>query len=242
MRLSAPVHRLKRKARLLARRENIPLHEALDRVAADEGRQGWSLLMRGRPSPVRHFFKTLQPGDLVLVGARPGQGKTLMGLRILMEALEAGRSGTFFTLEYTERDVSERLRALGFDRAPYARRLVVDTSDSISAGYIVSALNEVLEGTVAVVDYLQLLDRSRGTPPLMEQLCVLRAFARDRGVILVFLSQIDRSYDPVGESVPSIDHVRLADPLDLSLFSRTCFINAGEMRFGARFSLANCRQ
>jgi hypothetical protein len=37
MRLSAPVHQLKRKARLLARADNIPLHAALDRIAAQEG-------------------------------------------------------------------------------------------------------------------------------------------------------------------------------------------------------------
>jgi replicative DNA helicase len=234
MRLSAPVHRLKRAARLLARRENIPLHEALDRVAAGEGRPSWSRLMQDRPSAARHFYETLRPGDLALIGARPGQGKTLMGLSILMEALEAGRSGTFFTLEYTERDVLERLRVLGFHRASSVRRLVVDTSGSISAAYIASALDEAPEGAVAMVDYLQLLDRSRGTPPLMEQVHFLAKFARERRVILIFLTQIDRSYDPEGESTPCIHDVRIADPFDLSIFSKTCFIHAGRMRFGSR--------
>ena len=44
MKLSAPIHHLKRKAKLLSREEKIPLHEALDRVAAQEGFDGWSLL------------------------------------------------------------------------------------------------------------------------------------------------------------------------------------------------------
>ena len=44
MKLSAPLYHLKRKAKLLSRAENIPLHEALDRVARQEGFSGWSLL------------------------------------------------------------------------------------------------------------------------------------------------------------------------------------------------------
>ncbi|TGR60188.1 DNA helicase, partial [Mesorhizobium sp. M2D.F.Ca.ET.223.01.1.1] len=44
MRLSAPVYYLKRQARLLSRGENVPLHQALDRVAAREGFGSWSLL------------------------------------------------------------------------------------------------------------------------------------------------------------------------------------------------------
>ena len=42
MKLSAPVYRLKREARLLSRRGNIPLHKTLDRIAATEGFRSWS--------------------------------------------------------------------------------------------------------------------------------------------------------------------------------------------------------
>jgi len=44
MRLTAPVYQLRRKARLLSHDARIPLHEALDRIAAQEGFAGWSLL------------------------------------------------------------------------------------------------------------------------------------------------------------------------------------------------------
>ena len=44
MKLSAPIYQLKRNAKRLSREEKIPLHEALDRVAAQEGFGGWSLL------------------------------------------------------------------------------------------------------------------------------------------------------------------------------------------------------
>jgi hypothetical protein len=47
MKLSAPIYHLKRQARILSRDENIPLHEALDRLAARE------VLAAGAYSPPR---------------------------------------------------------------------------------------------------------------------------------------------------------------------------------------------
>ena len=44
MKLSAPIYHLKRKAKRLSRDEGIPLHDALDRIAATEGFSAWSML------------------------------------------------------------------------------------------------------------------------------------------------------------------------------------------------------
>jgi len=233
MRLSAPIHQLKRRARLLSRKDKIPLHAALDRIAAGEGFRSWSLLAAKAPSPAGDLYARLRPGDLVLLGARPGHGKTLMSLRLAVEAMKAGKRSAFFTLEYTERDVLERFQALGVDVKPFGDLFTFDASDAISADYIVSSLATAPSGTLAVVDYLQLLDQRRENPELMAQLRKLKSFAEDRGVILVFISQIDRSYDPAAKSCPDIGDVRLPNPLDLSLFSKTCFLNNGSVRFQA---------
>ena len=40
MKLSAPIYHLKRTAKILSREENIPLHEALDRIA-EQRRLRW---------------------------------------------------------------------------------------------------------------------------------------------------------------------------------------------------------
>ena len=61
----------------------------------------------------------------------------------------------------------------------------------------------------------------------------LRAFARERGLSIVFVSQIDRSYDPSRKPVPGIQDVRLPNPLDLTLFDKAVFLNNGEVRFQA---------
>jgi replicative DNA helicase len=235
MKLSAPLYHLKRKAKLLSRAENIPLHEALDRIARQEGFGGWSLLAAkaATAAPAEKLFARLAPGDLVLLGARPGHGKTLMGLELAVQAMKSGSRGVFFTLEYTEKDMLDRFRAIGVAREAFARLFEFDSSDEISSDYIVKRLADAPRGTLAVVDYLQLLDQKRDKPELMVQVRALQAFARDRGLIFVFISQIDRSYDPLKKRCPDLDDVRLPNPLDLSLFTKTCFLNDGEIRFSA---------
>ena len=236
MPLSAPIHELKRKARLLSRNERIPLHAALDRIAAEEGYRSWSLLAVRQPALLPAagvLLPQLSPGDLVLMAGRPGHGKTLASLALLAEAVRAGRRGVFFTLAYTPSDVASRLHALGISPSELSGLFDCDYSDAISADYIATALAAAPCGTVAVIDYLQLLDQRRDMPELSVQVRALRSFARERGLILVFISQVDRSYETSGKPFPDIGDVRLPNPLDLSLFDKTCFLNRGEARFTA---------
>ena len=235
MRLSAPIPVLKRRARILSRRENIPLAKALDRVAATEGFARWSLLAASaatRPGP-RDLHAALQPGELLLLGARPGQGKTLLSLQLAVEAMKAGRQAHFFTLDYTGRDVAERFAAIGADPAGFGGRFVLDCSDDISAVHVCARLAGAPPAPFAVIDYLQLLDQKRDNPPLARQVADLRALARARGATIVVLSQIDRRFDPEEKPLPGPDDVRLPNPVDLALFDRTCFLHGGEMRFAA---------
>lgn len=232
MRLSAPVHRLKHKAKLIARQEKIPLNAALDRVAAAEGFARWSLLAARLPPSAAEIHGELEPGDLVLIGARPGHGKTLMALKLAVEAMKRGADAAVFTLEYARRDVDERLLSLGVDPQRLEGRLLVDTSDGICADHVIGALGDAKPGTLAVVDYLQLLDQRRENPDLAAQVWALKDFARRRGIIIVFVSQIDRSYDRAARRLPDARDIRLPNPLDLALFDRMLFLDSGAVRFG----------
>ncbi len=236
--LSAPIPRLKFRARRLARAEGIALHQALDRIARAEGFASWSLLAaraaraeRSAPgaalSPAQ-LLAQMQPGELVLLAARPGQGKTRLGLALLAEALRAGRPGAFFTLEYAEPAAWDRLRAFGLsveDRE--AGRLILETSEDIAAGWIAARLAGIAPGALVLVDYLQLLDQRRDKPPLAEQLAVLAGFARQSGAVVALISQVDRVYDPARQSLPGPADLRLPNPVDLSLVSRFCFLQGG---------------
>ncbi|WP_413737013.1 DNA helicase [Sodalis sp. RH21] len=233
MQLTAPIYHLKRKAKILSREGNIPLHEALNRIAVQEGFDGWSLLAAktSEAAPSAKLFPRLVPGDMVLVGARPGQGKTLMSLELAVEAMKSGNRGVFFTLEYTEKEVLERFQAIGVERENFVGLFEFDNSDNISADYIIKRLATARPGTLVVVDYLQLLDQKRENPELMVQVRSIKAFACDRGLIFVFIAQIDRKYDPLVKPCPDLKDVRLPNPLDLSLFTKTCFLNNGDIQF-----------
>ncbi len=232
MKLSVPIYRLKRSAKLLSRKENIPLHKALNRIAISEGFNNWSLLAArmAADAPVRKLFAQLSPGDLVLLAARPGHGKTLMGLELISEAINQGHQGVFFTLEYNESDVQDRLRLINAKFTMFDDQFEFDDSNNINADYIAKKLENTPSGTIVVVDYLQLLDQKRENPELSDQVQALRLLAKTKGLIIILISQIDRSYDQSAKSFPKLKDVRLPNPLDLALFNKTCFLNNGEIQ------------
>jgi replicative DNA helicase len=232
MKLSSPIYQLKRRAKTMARDENIALHMALDRIAQGEGFSAWSLLSaRAETKPtIDGLLSHLSEGDLLLLGSRPRQGKTLLGLKLLLDAIRQGRRGVFFTLEYTEQETQERLKVLADSAATPHHALEIVTSDRICADSIIRHLADAPRGTVAVIDYLQILDQRRSEPVLSEQMNALQKFARQHGVILGFISQIDRSFDPNSKALPDIDDIRLPNYLDTGIFSKALFLHNGQAR------------
>ncbi|QHQ35197.1 DNA helicase [Algicella marina] len=232
MKLSSPIYKLKRRARMLARADGIRLHEALNRIAAGEGFESWSHMAAGYAdaTPARRILRSISAGEMVLIAARPGHGKTLLGLELAVLAGEIGRQGYFFSLEYTKSDVQRRLAALGAANLSDTGALIVDTSDDICAEHVTKIIEQRDCAALAVIDYLQLLDQRRSHPPLEAQVRDLRAFARAKGAVVCLISQVDRSFDLTERDWPAVDDVRLPNPLDLSLFDRLCFLHDGNIR------------
>lgn len=230
MRLSAPIFHLKRQAKQLARDQHIPLNKALDRIALQEGFSSWSLMIAQATieRPSSELFTILNPGDLVVLAARPGHGKTILGLELIAEALKAGGSGVFFTLEYNRKDALGQFEALSGNTKN--RNIQIDTSEAISADYLMSRLATAPQGTIAVIDYLQVMDQDRTKPALSIQISALKAFAIQTGVIIVFISQIDRAYELSARTLPELEDIRLPNPLDLNLFDKSCFLHDGKSR------------
>lgn len=229
MKTTIPVPVLKSRAKALARQDAIPLSRALDQVAQSQGFAQWSLLA-AQSRPADNVFSQLVPGDLALLGGRPGKGKTLMGLGLVLDAIRTGATGMFFTLECTPEDVVSRIRQIGADPAALGQAFVLDTSDEISADHILRRVSGMPPGTLVVVDYMQLLDQRRANADLATQVAALRACAKAQGLIIVLISQIDRNYDPALRPIPDMSDVRLPNPLDLTLFTKTCFVGDGGMQ------------
>jgi replicative DNA helicase len=217
---------------MLARGNDMKLNEALNRIATKEGFKDWGHLASNyaKVTPAKDIMKQLRSGDMVLIGARPGHGKTLLGLELAALAEQIDRTGYFFTLDYNEADVWDRFEKLGFNPRRVDRPIVVDTSDDICTDYIVKCLSRRPDDALVVVDYLQLLDQKRSNPPLEEQVRALKKFATESGAIFVMISQIDRAFELSSVGLPSIDDIRLPNPVDLSLFDKRCFLHGGEVQ------------
>jgi replicative DNA helicase len=175
----------------------------------------------------------LVPGDRVLVAARPGQGKTLLCLEVAVAAMKRGHRSVLFSLDSSRADVERYFAAIGETLERFADRFEFDDSDNISADYIVRRLHAAAPGTVVVIDYLQLLDQRRENLPLQQQMAMLKTFAMRRGLVMLFLSQVDRRFDDSKSPVPILADVRQPNPLDLSLFNKTCFLHKGIVEFSA---------
>jgi replicative DNA helicase len=230
MKLSAPIFQLKRRAKLMARSNSVPLNEALDQIAREEGFTRWSLLSASMAAgPLSEtVLSRLDDGDLLLIAGRPGHGKTKLGLQLLIDAARDGRKALLFTLDFTEHQARKHLESLDASGGNIAEDVQIFTSDEISAEYIIQRMSGLERGAIAVIDFLQLLDQQRSKPVLSEQLQALGGFAKRTGVVLGFISQIDRSFETDGKRLPDIGDVRLPNFVDLGLFSKACFLHNGE--------------
>lgn len=226
MKLSAPIHVLKSKAKKIKKEKKLTMTEALNSTAREEGYDSWSLLMakapKSLPSTYGDLLGYMNPGDLALVGARPGMCKTSFTIGLFVKAIQERRKKSFyFSLAETHMDVAGRIglydQSIGQDDSLFE----LDYSNEISADYIVKkATGAVGSGALIVVDYLQLLDEKREHPPLQNQVETLKAFAKESGCIIIFISQLRRELEYESDKRPTEKDIRLPNPLDLKLFNK----------------------
>src|SRR5206468_2720476 len=103
--------------------------------------------------PSESVLAQLNPGDLVLVASRPGQGKTVFSLDLAIRTMRQGNQAAFFTLEFTQADVAECFKILDEKLNDFADRFLVDDSDQICANYIIAKLASAPARMLVVVDY-----------------------------------------------------------------------------------------
>lgn len=63
------------------------------------------------------------------------------------------------------------------------------------------------------------------------QVRALSDYTETSGIILAFLSQIDRTFDPERKRLPDLGDIRLPNRVDLGLFTKALFLHDGEARF-----------
>ena len=235
MLLPSPIYKLKRLARERARLQGIPRHQALDLIAQENGYTTWSLLSH-------HYNQTLNPmaletrihaGELILIGARPMQGKTSLCLKLIARALLNQNPCALFSFELSTGQLTEKLSHFGVQPEMSTPHLYFDNSDEICAEHITNKLTNAKPNTLVVIDYMQLLDQRRTNPPIQVQIEQLSLLAAQKQLKMLLISQIDKRFEDSTHTFPTKQDIRLPNPLDVELFDQLCFLHQGRIKLSA---------
>ncbi|MBI4844252.1 MAG: replicative DNA helicase [Nitrospirae bacterium] len=198
-------------------------------------------LITGLPSGFADLDKLttgFHPGDLIVVGARPGMGKTAFCLNIAAYVgIEVKAPVAIFSLEMTkeqlvlrmicsEAEVSSNSVRSGYHSKEDYRKLVnaagrlaeapIYIDDSFNSGLDIRAKARRLKAEhglgLIIIDYLQLMS-GVGTPVAREQVISdisrsLKALAKDISVPVIVISQLNRSCEMRENKHPVIADLR----------------------------------
>ncbi len=178
----------------------------------------------------------LEPGQLVIVAARPAVGKTAAALNIANNVVQAGESVAFFSLEMTRREITQRLLALRarvsvsqmrsgqLDQEQWGRinacqgkaagqRLAIIDRPSIGVPYVRAAARKIKRKSglaLLVVDYLGLM-RGEGQTRTQEVGSIsrgLKALAKELHVPIIALAQLNRATEGRTDKRPHLSDLR----------------------------------
>lgn len=197
----------------------------------------------GLPSLDRWLSGGFKPGQLIILAARPGIGKTTMAMGWARKCAELNSTSAFFSLEMSSEEVWNRMASNasgipsetlsgGFMTATQWARLraakdelgqipmLIEDQAEISVPEIRARIDRATSrfGKIGlvVVDYLQLLSSAKGSQAAKQNEAVrvaemsrqLKLMAKDRGIPVVVLSQLNREVEKRNGARPQLSDLR----------------------------------
>lgn len=179
----------------------------------------------------------LEPGQLVIIAARPSVGKTAVALAIARHVARSGHQAAFFSLEMTRNELAGRLLAAearvparclraGPDdaqwsalaraaTAPGMDSLILDDRQAASVAYVRARcrrLDRQSRLSLVVVDYLQLMAPAEPRASRTEQVGslsrALKALAKELGAPIIALAQLNRASEARADKKPMLSDLR----------------------------------
>ena len=180
----------------------------------------------------------LRAGQMVVVGARPGVGKTSFCLNLAVNAASSGATVALFSLEMSKLEIAQRLLSARSgvpltdirsarmrqdqwqavaDAIPGLRELqiLVDDTPGTTVTEIRAKARRMLHGRgdgLAIVDYLQLLSSPQSSDSRATQVGEmsrgLKIMAKDLGIPVVALSQLNRVVEGRAGKRPQLSDLR----------------------------------
>lgn len=213
----------------------VRLTDDLGRLAeeASQKREGFSGIRTGFQD-LDDLMGGLRKSDLILIGARPGEGKTSLALNIALAAGHAGGKVLVFSLEMPRRQIAARLL---FSQAQ------VDARQLSRPGMLSERDRRLIQNTLPVVARMPIyVDDSNVTP--VELRSKARQLSREHGLDLIVVDylQLMRGAEPgarrfenrnleIAEISRSLK--LLAKELDVPVLALSQLSRAPEQRTGA---------
>lgn len=182
----------------------------------------------------------LEGGDVIVIGARPGVGKSAFTSQIILEMAKAGKRIGFYNLEMSEKQVYERLlsnqsgirlnrirRAIQFlgdekERFDKANRILEGMDILVSSG--TKSVSEIRnecrhqELDCIIIDYLQLVRADTRYQSRASEVGAIskaiKALAMELNVPIIALSQLNRTSEMRETKEPTMGELREAGDIE----------------------------
>ena len=211
-------------------------YERLTRMADPETRKDYI----GIPCGIGALDKMitgLNKSDLIILGARPGMGKTSFALNIVRNvAVDTGKTVCFFSLEMTRDQLaqrmlsseagikSEKLRTGELDEAEWTRLaqagehlskadIYFDETSAITVPEMKAKLRRMKKVDLVVIDYLGLMKSAKATENRVQEVSEitrnLKIMAKELMVPVIACAQLSRGTEVKGKShKPALSDLR----------------------------------
>ncbi len=211
-------------------------YDRLSKMADPETREDYI----GIPSGIGkldQMITGLNKSDLIILGARPGMGKTSFALNIARNvAVDTGRTVCFFSLEMTRDQLaqrmlsgeagikSEKLRTGELDDDEWTRlaqagdhlskaNIYFDETSSITVPEMKAKLRRMKKVDLVVIDYLGLMKSAKATENRVQEVSEitrnLKIMAKDLKVPVIACAQLSRGTEAKGKShKPALSDLR----------------------------------
>jgi replicative DNA helicase len=174
---------------------------------------------------------SLNRGELLVIGARPGVGKTQLAIQFAIENVLEGKKVLFFSMEMTAKQLMERIISMGtnISLANIRRRSFTDDEKFLIREFVEQIKDNliIVEGgktfaqillqtkaikpDAVIVDYIQLIQGDKYQSEyekISEAVNRLKTLAIEENLIAVALSQINRESEKGREKRPKLAYLK----------------------------------
>ena len=154
----------------------------------------------------------LRPGQLIVIGGRPGLGKSALMAQIILNAARSHRAGLICSLEMTAGEIAERgLKTIGRQRFAELPVWFSEASEFSKLVALIRLARRRHSIQLAAVDYLQLMESPIGRNELRERQVAtmsrgLKRLAMELQIPILLGSQLNRESEKRGR--PSLADLR----------------------------------